>query len=113
MKPLSLLKWLCTLLTPPPEYAPRRLLVPFSGSGSEIAGAILSGGWEEIVGIEQDAEYCRIAEARCRFWQDATQETGLTEPKEMLKMLAAIEAERKRAEEERQMGFDMEETDEH
>jgi len=54
-------------LVPPKEYAPRRLLVPFAGSGSEMIGAHLAG-WEEIIGIELEKEYCNIAQARLKFW---------------------------------------------
>ena len=85
VKPLSLLIWMCKLLAPPPEYAPRRLLVPFAGSGSEVVAAALSGCFEEIVGIEQSAEYCDIARARCRWWQGWSERTGETEPKAILK----------------------------
>jgi site-specific DNA-methyltransferase (adenine-specific) len=67
VKPIALTKWLATLLIPPPEYAPRRILVPFSGSGSEMIGAY-QAGWEEIVGIELEAEYCKIAKARLSYW---------------------------------------------
>jgi len=66
-KPLDLVKWLATLLLPPPEYAPRRILVPFAGSGSEMIGCGLAG-WEEIVGVEMEAEYCAIARARLAHW---------------------------------------------
>jgi len=48
-------------------YAPRRILVPFSGSGSEMIGAHLAG-WEEIVGIENEVEYVEIARARLTYW---------------------------------------------
>lgn len=68
LKPVSLAKYLATLLSPPAAYAPRRILIPFSGSGSEICGAILSGGFEEIIGIEAEANYVKIAEARCSWW---------------------------------------------
>ena len=34
IKPLSLCTWLAKLLLPPAAYAPRRLLVPFCGTGS-------------------------------------------------------------------------------
>ncbi len=61
---------LCSLLSPPKEYAPRRLLIPFSGSGSEILGAIKSGGFEEIVGIEREAGYVEIARARLKHWHE-------------------------------------------
>lgn len=68
-KPLTLCKWLASLLAPPAAYAPRRLLVPFSGSGSEMCGAILSQGFEEIIGIDSDAGYCNIARQRVTYWQ--------------------------------------------
>ena len=70
VKPIKLCRYLASILSPPPEYAPRRLLIPFSGSGSEIIGACLSGGWEFVQGIEMSAEYARIAEARINFWQN-------------------------------------------
>ena len=69
IKPVRLTKYLASLLSPPPEYAPRRILVPFSGSGSEMIGAALSGGWEFVQGIEMSEEYARIAEARIKFWK--------------------------------------------
>ena len=43
VKPIALAQWLATLLLPPEEYAPRRLLIPFAGSGSEGIGAGLAG----------------------------------------------------------------------
>jgi len=67
VKPIKLTHYLATLLLPPASVAPRRLLVPFSGSGSEIIGAV-EAGWDQIVGVEQDADYCRIAEKRLRAW---------------------------------------------
>lgn len=68
VKPISLDVWLCRLLSPPGEYAPRRLLIPFLGSGSEMAAAVISGCWEEIVGVEINQDYCDIAESRVEFW---------------------------------------------
>ena len=67
IKPIDLTRWLATLLLPPPEYAPRRILVPFAGSGSEMIGAHLAG-WEEIIGIEREREYVEIAKARLAYW---------------------------------------------
>jgi len=67
IKPISLCRWLATLLLPPPEYAPRRILVPFAGTGSEMIAAMLAG-WEEVIGIEMDESYCAIAEARLVHW---------------------------------------------
>ena len=73
MKPIDLARYLATLLLPPDAYAPRRILVPFTGVGSEMIGAMLAG-WEEIVGVEMDAEYVKIAEARLAHWtKDAVQ----------------------------------------
>jgi len=67
VKPIKLCKWLATLLLPPDIYSPRRILVPFAGSGSEMIGALLAG-WEEITGVEMEQEYCAIAEARLAHW---------------------------------------------
>lgn len=77
VKPIALARWLAALLLPPDAYAPRRLLVPFCGSGSEMVGAGLVG-WEEITGIEFDADTCAIAEARLDHWLNRVQlEMGL------------------------------------
>ncbi|KKL18257.1 hypothetical protein LCGC14_2477280, partial [marine sediment metagenome] len=43
----------------PGSVKPRRLLVPFAGSGSEMVGAI-EAGWDEIVGVEQSEQYAEI-----------------------------------------------------
>lgn len=74
VKPIALCRWLATLLLPPAEYGPRRIAIPFGGSGSEGIGAGLAG-WEEIVLIEMEREYCDIAEARLTHW--------LAEPQQM------------------------------
>ena len=76
VKPIDLTRWLATLLLPPEEYAPRRILVPFSGSGSEMIGASLAG-WEEIVGIEMEEEYVEIAEARLKHWENKPEQLKL------------------------------------
>jgi site-specific DNA-methyltransferase (adenine-specific) len=67
LKSISLTKYLATLLLPPIEYAPRRLLVPFSGVSSEMIGALLAG-WEYVEGIEMGKEYCEIGEKRLTHW---------------------------------------------
>lgn len=67
-KPIALTEYLATLLLPPIEYAPRRLLQPFSGSGGEMIGA-WRAGWEHITGIELSEEYCAIARARLEYWR--------------------------------------------
>lgn len=76
VKPIALCRWLATLLLPPPEYAPRRILVPFAGSGSEMIAAMLAG-WEEIVGVELKQEYVDIAEARLAHWARQPRQEGL------------------------------------
>ena len=70
----------------PLDGKPRRLLVPFSGSGSEMIGA-LQAGWDEVVGIEQDVHYCEIARARIAH---AEAQPNLFEPKlEQLEFVGA------------------------
>lgn len=74
-KPIALCRYLATLILPPADrpQGPRKLLVPFSGSGSEMIGA-LQAGWDEVSGIEREAEYAAIAEARLSHWLDAGRE---------------------------------------
>ncbi len=61
LKPIKLTEYLALLLLPPTEDA--RLLIPFSGSGSEIIGA-RNAGWKNITGIERELEYITIAKRR-------------------------------------------------
>jgi site-specific DNA-methyltransferase (adenine-specific) len=58
VKPLDLMRYLCRLVTPPGGI----VLDPFAGSGSTLRGAFLEGF--KPIGIELDAEYCRIARGR-------------------------------------------------
>ena len=70
VKPVKLAQYLAALLLPPSRVEgeePRRILVPFSGSGSECVGAGLAG-WDEITGIEISAEYAAISAARFKHW---------------------------------------------
>ena len=76
VKPIALAEHLARLILPPKRDTPRRLLVPFSGSGSEIIGA-LRAGWDEVVGIELSPEYAEIAEARIAHWTAGQQELAL------------------------------------
>lgn len=41
--------------------------VKFCGSGSEVIGAILAG-WQNVTGIDQDADYLEIAQRRVWHW---------------------------------------------
>lgn len=83
IKPISLCKWLATLLLPPDSYSPRRLLIPFSGAGSEMIGATLAG-WDQIVGVEMESEYAAIAKARLAWWEQKLTD-GHTDLDRMLK----------------------------
>jgi site-specific DNA-methyltransferase (adenine-specific) len=66
LKPIALTKWLASLIKPPTAGA--KLLVPFSGAGSEMIGA-LQAGWPLVLGIEGEAEYIAIAHARIAAWR--------------------------------------------
>jgi hypothetical protein len=66
-KPIRLAEYLARLILPPVLDEPRRLLVPFAGSGSEMIGALLAG-WDDVTGIEREAEYVAIARARVAWW---------------------------------------------
>ena len=69
VKPIALTTYLARLLLPPERDTPRRILIPFAGTGSEIIGARLAG-WDEAIGIELEPEYAAIAEARIRHHTD-------------------------------------------
>lgn len=58
VKPLDLMRWLCKLVTPPGGL----ILDPFTGSGSTGCAAVREGF--RFIGIEREAEYVAIAEAR-------------------------------------------------
>lgn len=72
VKPLDLNRYFAALIRPPNDrderHGPTTLLVPFSGSGSEIIGAMLAG-WQNVIGIEIDPDYIEIAKARIAHWQ--------------------------------------------
>jgi site-specific DNA-methyltransferase (adenine-specific) len=70
LKPIALTTWLARLILPP---NPRAILVPFSGAGSEMIGA-LKAGWREVHGIEQSEEYVAISRARLAHWCPAGEE---------------------------------------
>lgn len=60
LKPIALTTYLAKLLLPPNAG---RILVPYSGAGSEMIGC-LKAGWPDVVGIELSPEYIEIARAR-------------------------------------------------
>jgi len=91
VKPLSLCKWLAMLCLPPAQFEPR-IAIPFCGSGSEVIGAILAGGWFEIHAIERELEYCEIAAARIAWWSKWYKWTGKDDPGEIRKLGKKAEA---------------------
>lgn len=75
VKSTALMRWLTRLVTPPNGLC----LDPFAGSGSTGKACMLEGF--NFIGIEQDAEYCKIAEARIRYAQNnAGKEPGKKKP---------------------------------
>ena len=58
VKPTALMRYLCRLVTPPGGI----ILDPFMGSGSTGKAAVLENF--DFIGIDLEAEYCAIAEAR-------------------------------------------------
>jgi len=67
IKPIALIRWLARLLLPPEAYMPRRVLVPFSGAGSEVIAARLEQ-WDEVIGVELHEEYATLARHRMRAY---------------------------------------------
>ena len=63
VKPLSLMRYLCRLITPPSGIC----LDPFAGSGTTGIACKLEGF--EFIGIEKEKEYCKIAEVRIEAWK--------------------------------------------
>ena len=68
VKPTTLMRWLCRLVTPPGGV----VLDPFMGSGSTGKACMLEGF--AFIGIEREDEYIRIAKARI---EDAATSAGV------------------------------------
>lgn len=64
VKPTSLMEWLVTLIVP----AGGLVLDPFAGSGSTGKACMYTG--HHFVGIEQEAEYVTLANARIKWAED-------------------------------------------
>lgn len=67
VKPIELSRHFASLVLPPDVGGARRIIVPFSGVGSEIIGCLFAG-WDEVVGIEMDERYCLMAEQRIKHY---------------------------------------------
>jgi site-specific DNA-methyltransferase (adenine-specific) len=65
VKPIALARYLARLILPPIPNA--RMLTPFSGSGSEVIGA-LQAGWSHVDGIDSWDVAVRISRARIAHW---------------------------------------------
>jgi hypothetical protein len=64
VKPTDLMRYLCRLVTPPDGT----VLDPFMGSGSTGKAAVLEGF--SFIGIEREAEYVAIAQARINHFRN-------------------------------------------
>jgi len=71
IKPLSLMKYLCRLTTPPKGT----VLDPFIGSGTTAIACKLEGF--NCIGIEKEKEYCEIAKARIKAWEKEPEQQTL------------------------------------
>ena len=69
LKPLALTEYLARLILPPlrANGTPRRLIVPYSGGGSEMIGALMAG-WDEAAGIELSPVYAKTARNRLQHF---------------------------------------------
>lgn len=66
VKSIALMRWLVRLITPPGGM----VLDPYAGSGTTGIAALLEGF--SFTGIERDAGYCDIANARLQHWNANT-----------------------------------------
>ncbi len=64
IKPIELMRWLVRLITPPGGL----VCDPFCGSGSTGCAAAAEGF--NFLGIEREAEYAALAEARIKHWAE-------------------------------------------
>lgn len=72
VKPVKLMQYLARLITPPNG----KVLDPFCGSGTTGIACKLEAF--EFVGIEQDPEYTKIAQARINNWKEEQKPTQAT-----------------------------------
>lgn len=68
VKPLSLMKWLTKLVSPPGCT----VLDPFMGSGTTGIACVTHG--LDFIGIEQQQEYLKIARQRINYWKQLGQQ---------------------------------------
>lgn len=75
VKSLALMRWLVRMVTPPGGV----VLDPFCGSGTTLVAAIEEGF--DCIGIEREAEYVAIIEARVAAAQQRPQRVAKPKPK--------------------------------
>jgi site-specific DNA-methyltransferase (adenine-specific) len=74
LKPFRLTQYLAGLVLP--DRRPATILVPFSGAGSEMIGA-MRAGWTHVVGIEKNRTYHREQRARIRYFLPTAKHTDV------------------------------------
>lgn len=82
VKPISLMRYLCRLITPPNGI----ILDPFTGSGTTGCAAMLEGF--RFIGIEREAEYVEIARRRIEHWREEADEEVTDEQPELFEAYA-------------------------
>lgn len=86
VKPVSLMRWLVRLVGGQPGEGV--ILDPFAGSGTTGVACALEGF--DFIGIEQNAEYARIADARIAWWLQHPDGMTLVKRLELEKAQAAV-----------------------
>ena len=79
IKPVALMRYLVKMITPPNGI----VLDPFNGSGTTGVACKVEGF--NYVGIELDAEYCKISEARIEGWEAEIEMPETIQQKEVKK----------------------------
>lgn len=87
VKPLTLMRWLVRLVTPPGGT----VLEPFAGSGTTVAACLLEGF--KVVAIEREADYLPLIESRIENPEPPAPERVEVVPEEQIDIFAAIGGE--------------------
>jgi DNA modification methylase len=85
IKPVALMRYLVRMITPPNGI----VLDPFNGSGTTGVACKVEGF--NYVGIELDAEYCKISEARIEGWKSEIEMPETIEQNEVKKEIVQQE----------------------
>ena len=71
------MRYLVKMITPPNGI----VLDPFNGSGTTGVACKVEG--MNYIGIELDAEYCKISEARIKGWEEETEMPDINQKQEV------------------------------